>query len=98
MPRLSSVLDQYLLYHIPLIMLLIDQITAQIEVRLLEFNAIVKLLRSKKFRELSATGGDAHWTRFGVYEARQFDLLQEIDALTAQLGGKVTIWEGILTK
>lgn len=79
-------------------MLLIDKITAQLEVRVLEFNAIVKVIRTKKFRELTASGCEAHWTRFEVYEERQATLLQEIEALKVQLGGKWTLWEGIFTK
>lgn len=62
---------------------------------MLEYNAIVKVIRTKKFRDLSRAGSQAHFTRFEIYEQRQFDLLQEIKKLEAQLGGSVVLWDGI---
>lgn len=74
----------------------IDEVNAQIEVRMLEFNAIVKLLRTRKFKELCDSNHEGYSTRFRVYEERQFELHEEIDELTSSLGGTASIWPGVL--
>ena len=69
--------------------------TARIEVLLLEFNAIVKLLRSKKFRTLRDVNYEGYQQRFEVYEDRRFELLDEVDRLKNALNGCVQVWPGI---
>ncbi len=77
---------------------LTHKISAQIEVRIIEFNAIVKMFRSKKFRSLQEQNYDAYHGRFAVYEERKFNLETEIDALIEAAGGKAEIWRGSLEK
>ena len=72
-----------------------EQMTARIEVLLLEFNAIVKLLRSKKFRTLRDVNYEGYQQRFEVYEDRRFELLDEVDRLKNALNGCVQVWPGI---
>jgi len=69
--------------------------TSWLEVLVLEYNAIVKIIRTKKFRDLSRAGSEAHFTRFAIYEQRQYDLLQDIKKLEADLGGSVVLWDGL---
>jgi hypothetical protein len=76
-------------------MSVISKLTAQLEVRVLEFNAIVKLIRSRKFRNFHLIDLDMHMMRLDVYEERQHALLNEIEAIKATLGGNVNLWEGI---
>ena len=72
-----------------------EQMTARIEVLLLEFNAIVKLLRSKKFRDFRTVNYEGYQLRFEVYEDRRFELLDEVDRLKNALNGRVQVWPGI---
>lgn len=76
----------------------IDKITAQIEVRIIEFNAIVKIMRSRKFKGLLDLNQPGYSQRFDVYEERQFELQSEIDRLIDDAGGKAEIWRGIFDK
>lgn len=76
----------------------IDKITAQIEVRIIEFNAIVKIMRSHKFKGLLRLNQPGFSQRLEVYEERQFELQSEIDRLMDAAGGKAEIWRAILDK
>jgi hypothetical protein len=72
-----------------------QEMTARIEVLLLELNAIYKLLRSKKFRAFGATNTEAQTIRFEVYQDRQYELLEEVERLKNALNGRVQVWPGI---
>lgn len=75
-----------------------DPITAQIEVRIIQHNAIIKVMRSRKFRAIVHENQPAFSQRLEVYEDRQIELQSEIDRLMDDAGGKAEIWRGILDK
>lgn len=77
-------------------MSIIDETTAQAEVLILEFNAIVRLIHSKKFKALITTNQEAYFNRLDVYETRQFELSKQISELINSIGGKAKIWSGVL--
>jgi hypothetical protein len=70
-------------------------ISAQIEVLIIQFNAIVKIMRTKKFKLLQEVDNDAWWERRSIYEDRQFELQAEILRLSA--GSTIEIWKGIFS-
>ena len=72
------------------------RITARIEVLTLESIAIVKLIRTKKFKALQEIDQDAFSERLAVYEDRYFELQEEVGKLTSSLNGNVQIWSGIV--
>jgi hypothetical protein len=76
-------------------MSLTPTISAQIEVLIIQFNAIVKIMRTKKFKLLREIDNDAWWERRSIYEDRQFELQAEISRLSA--GSTVEIWKGIFS-
>jgi hypothetical protein len=75
-----------------------DKITAQIEVRIIEFNAIVKVLRSRKFKALLDLHQPSFSLRIEVYEERQVELQSEINRLLEAAGGKAEMWRGLFEK
>lgn len=76
----------------------IDKITAQVEVRIIEFNAIVKIMRSRKFKGLRELHQPGFSQRLEVYEERQFELNSEIDRLLKSAGDQADVWRGIFGK
>jgi hypothetical protein len=71
-------------------------ISAKIEVLIVEYNAIVKVLRTRKFKALQKTNFEAWWDRISVYQDRQEELSAEIDCLAQSTGEPVPIWDGAL--
>ena len=70
------------------------KVSAQVEVLILQFNAIVKIMRTKRFKQLQTTNNEFWWERRCIYEDQQFALQAEIERLSAD--GPVDIWRGIL--
>lgn len=70
-------------------------ISTKIEVLIIEYNAIVKMLRSRQFKALQKTNYDAWWERMSVYQDRQEELSAEIDRLSLSIGGTAHVWDGI---
>lgn len=73
--------------HLPLI-------SAKMEALVIQFNALVKVMRTKKFRELRVLNYEAWRERFEIYQDRQDELIYEIDKLGQSAGGTVHIWDG----
>jgi hypothetical protein len=75
--------------HLPII-------SAQMEALVIQFNALVKVMRTKKFKALRTLNHEAWRERFDIYQDEQVKLVAQIDRLGASVGGTVHIWDGAL--
>jgi hypothetical protein len=73
--------------HLPII-------SAKMEALVIQFNALVKVMRTKKFRNLRHENYPAWNERLEIYTDEQEKLVQQIDSLGSSAGGTVHIWDG----
>jgi hypothetical protein len=69
-------------------------ISARLETLIIQFHALVKVMRTKKFRELSVSNPPAWAERVELYQDAQEELIDQIDKLGGAHGGTIHIWEG----
>jgi hypothetical protein len=73
-------------------------ISAKVEVLVIEYDAILRMSRTKKFRQLRASNYAEWLDRADVYTDRMHELATSIDAIVKESGGKVHLWEGLVGK
>jgi hypothetical protein len=73
--------------HLPIV-------SAKMESLVIQFNALVKVMRTKKFRELREYNYPAWSERLEIYTDEQEKLVVQIEALGDAHGGTVHIWDG----
>jgi hypothetical protein len=73
--------------HLPII-------SAKFEALIIQFNALVKVMRTKKFRELRERNHAAWLERLEIYTDEQEKLIAQIDAIGDAHGGTIHIWDG----
>lgn len=69
-------------------------ISAKMEALLIQYNAIAKVFRTKKFKELEHTNYEAWCERIEIYGAEQDKLDVKIDNLRASVTGTLYLWDG----
>lgn len=71
----------------------LDKLSAQIELLIVQHNAVAKLIRTKKFKDLPT---EQFWNRREVWEERLFEISEQIDALKAGSPVRtIPVWDGI---
>ncbi len=73
--------------HLPII-------SAKFEALIIQFNALVKVMRTKKFRELRESNPPAWAERLEIYQEAQENLIDQIDEIGDAHGGTIHIWDG----
>ncbi|RZJ94645.1 MAG: hypothetical protein EOO60_02575 [Hymenobacter sp.] len=74
----------------------LDKFSAKIELLIIQYNAVAKLIRTKKFKELPQ---EQFWNRREIWEDRLFELNTEIEALRhSSPVDTVPLWDGIFKK
>jgi hypothetical protein len=69
-------------------------ISAKMESLIIQFNALVKVMRTKKFRALRSLNHEAWCERLDIYTDQQQNLIEQIDSLGRSAGGTIHIWDG----
>lgn len=75
--------------HLPIV-------SAKMEALVIQFNALIKVMRTKKFRTLRVMNYNAWVERFEAYQDEQDKLILQIERLAASAGGPVHIWDGAI--
>lgn len=71
----------------------LDKLAAQIELLIVQHNAVAKLIRTKRFKELPS---EQFWNRREVWEERLFEIDAQLEALKASSPVRtIPIWDGI---
>ena len=71
----------------------LDKLSAQIELLMIQYNAVAKLIRTKKFKALPE---EQFWNRREIWEDRLAQLFLEIQSLKASSPVKdIPIWDGL---
>jgi hypothetical protein len=86
-PFLEHFTKPYKTPHLPII-------SAKFEALVIQFNALVKVMRTKKFRELRERNYAAWSERLEIYTDEQQKLIDQIDAIGNAHGGTIHIWDG----
>jgi hypothetical protein len=73
--------------HLPII-------SAKFKALVIQFNALVKIMRTKKFRDLREYNHPAWAERLEIYQEEQEKLIAQIDEIGRAHGGTIHIWDG----
>lgn len=73
--------------HLPII-------SAKFEALVIQFIALVKVMRTKKFRKLREQNHPAWLERLEIYTDEQEKLIAQIDEMGRVHGGTIHIWDG----
>lgn len=71
-------------------------ISAKMEALIIQFNALVKVMRTKKFRKLRDLNYDAWSERLEIYTDEQEKLNHQIGLLGRSVDGAIHIWDGVV--
>lgn len=71
-------------------------ISAKIEALIIQFNALVKVMRTKKFRKLRDLNYEAWSERLEIYTDEQEKINHQIALLGRSVSGVVHIWDGVV--
>lgn len=86
-PFLEHMTNPQKMPHLPIL-------SAKMEVLVIQFNALIKVMRTKKFRALRTLNYQAWKERFEAYQDQQDILVFQIERLAASTGGPIHIWDG----